>query len=72
MQKFVEASALWPTSWPANESSVIVILSAYNYWADHETELKEWLSENDAGKLEGMIVTFKDTESFFLFKMRWS
>jgi hypothetical protein len=67
-EKFVEFLSLYP------KKTHNVILSDFKYWSENEGKLKQWLFDNNAGYIigAGIIVEFCDTESFLMFKLRWS
>lgn len=49
----------------------LVILTDFNYWAEHVDELKHWCLSNGAEN-QGMTVVFPDDETLMLFVLRWS
>jgi len=49
----------------------LVILTDYNYWADHTDELIQWCKEHGAAN-EGMTVVFPNEEILTLFVLRWA
>ena len=49
----------------------LVILTDYNYWADHTDELIAWCKERGV-VTEGMTVVFPDEISLMEFVLKWA
>lgn len=48
----------------------MVILSAWEFWNDHETELQDWCKDNHSDFI-GMTVTLPDSKTLTAFCLRW-
>ena len=51
-----------------------IIIKDYNFWAEHEAELEEWMDRNlSRGRAhqEGMVLTIEEEKEAMLFMMRW-
>jgi hypothetical protein len=49
----------------------LVILTDYNYWADHTDELLNWCKEYGA-VTQGMTVVLPDEKTLMAFALRWT
>ena len=49
----------------------MVILTDYNYWADRESDLDQWCSDNSS-QISGMTVVFPDASTRTAFLLRWA
>ena len=49
----------------------MVILTDYQYWAEHEQELGAWCKQNNAD-FTGMLVCFHNKLSLTSFLLKWS
>jgi hypothetical protein len=49
----------------------MVILTDYNYWADHESDLEKWCLDNSS-QVNGMTVVFPNAQTLTVFCLRWS
>lgn len=50
----------------------LVVLTDIAYWNEHYEQLQDWCHINNAGKVEGMTVSFQSREELLLFTLRWS
>jgi hypothetical protein len=50
----------------------VVVLTDYQYWANHVDELIEWCRATPGITNEGMTVICRDERSLTLFLLRWS
>jgi hypothetical protein len=55
---------------PHYDLGELVILTDYSYWVSNLAELQKWCEEYDAN-LEGLTVSFKDHQSYVMFKLKW-
>ena len=53
------------------DNEKLVILTDYNYWADHTDELIAWCNERNV-VTQGMTVVFPDDVSLMEFVLRWA
>ena len=53
------------------DAEQMVILSDFHYWADHETELREWCWDNNSAFV-GMTVVFPNAATLTSFCLTWS
>ena len=53
------------------DTEKMVILSAWEFWNDHETELRDWCQDNNADFV-GMTVTFPNKKTLTAFCLKWS
>ena len=49
----------------------MIILSDYNFWADHEDELRQWCRVNGSSFV-GMTVTVPNDQTLTAFCLRWA
>jgi len=49
----------------------MVILADYNFWSDHEDELRQWCRENNS-VFAGMTVTVPNEQTLTVFCLRWA
>jgi len=52
------------------DTEQMVILTDIRYWADRETELRAWCSENSSAFV-GMTVVFPDSRTLTAFCLTW-
>jgi hypothetical protein len=50
---------------------ITVLMSDYNYWADHVGECVEWCSQHGC-RIQGMTIEIPDEETLTLFSLKWS
>lgn len=53
------------------DTEQMVILTDIHYWADHETELREWCRDNGSAFV-GMTVVFPNDSTLTAFCLTWS
>jgi hypothetical protein len=53
------------------DTEQMVILTDIHYWADHETELREWCRDNGSAFV-GMTVVFPNASTLTAFCLTWS
>lgn len=52
-----------------------IVIKDYNFWAEHEAELEEWMDSNLSRGREhqtGMVLTIEEEKEAMLFLMRWA
>jgi hypothetical protein len=49
----------------------MIILTDIHYWADRETELRQWCVDNSS-EFVGMTVVFPNASTLTAFCLRWS
>ena len=54
-----------------NEPGIVIVLTEFEYWAQHTDELKAWCQEH-GGQLKGMTVSLDTHEQLTLFALKWS
>lgn len=55
----------------SDDEEHLVILSDFNYWVDHSSELSAWCKQHNC-RLEGMTVIIPNNQTLTLFSLRWS
>ena len=50
---------------------ITVLMSDYNYWADHVGECIEWCGQYGC-EIKGMTIEIPNDETLTLFSLRWS
>jgi hypothetical protein len=71
MQGWKESRFIIAPSDLVEDDARLVVLTDYNFWSEHISELINWCVINNA-TTEGMTVAFGDDATLLLFVLRWS
>lgn len=52
------------------DENKMIILSDYNFWAEHEQELDDWCAKNNCSRTGMMVVAFDDV-ALTAFCLKW-
>jgi len=50
---------------------ILIVLSDYRYWADHQDALSVWCQQHNA-QVQGMTVVLPDEATLTAFVLRWT
>ena len=59
------------SGWNHDEDKIIVVLTDFEYWAEHAEEMLEWCRNNGAVS-KGMTIDLENEDMLTLFTLRWS